>query len=413
VTFIWLLGVIVVSVVLLALGISYPKWGQLMWALLLPNLLTITYSTGKAVYGRTIAPFNLKLSEYVRSPDYKKKVGFLAEFEEDFRHLVESITTRGEPLVIFIDDIDRCQPIKAVEIIEAINILLDTDNTVFVVGMDSRSVSASIEAKYQSIVALVADTFDRGGLTLGQKFLEKIVQINFAVPRADMEHLRAFVDTSLSSLRGGVPQVSRSIVHEIETLIRKRQDAGAELEEAVREVTGSTPQLPPQAVTEAERAIRSQSLEDSMSARRAMRDAIPYLGSNPRKIKRFINLFRLQASIANRRGLIEDGTVDLEVMSKWLLVATRWPGLPDALAADPSLRQKLIDAAAMIRQSTISYDDPSLTAQVSSYRSDARVARWVDASDLIELLSKMTKQEMDTAGVYLYLNRLTSPSRSL
>src|SRR5207245_2849825 len=49
------------------------------------------------------------LSKYIRTPDYKEKIGFLAKFEEDFGRVIEIVTDKGKwPLVVFIDDLDRC-----------------------------------------------------------------------------------------------------------------------------------------------------------------------------------------------------------------------------------------------------------------------------------------------------------------
>jgi hypothetical protein len=48
----------------------------------------------------------------------------LAQFEEDFNRVIDCVTQEGKwPLVVFIDDLDRCAPMKSVEVVEAINIL--------------------------------------------------------------------------------------------------------------------------------------------------------------------------------------------------------------------------------------------------------------------------------------------------
>ena len=75
-------------------------------------------------------------------PNYKDKVGFLTKFEKDFARIVELATGNGigrkkSKLIIFIDDLDRCKPPKAADIIEAINLFLDAEGCVFVVVMDS------------------------------------------------------------------------------------------------------------------------------------------------------------------------------------------------------------------------------------------------------------------------------------
>ena len=113
-------------------------------------------------------------------------MGFLGEFAADFERVVEAITDDGKhPLIVFIDDLDRCAPPKPTEIIEAISILLDAKYCVFIIGMDTRAVAASIEVKYKDLEDYLVDDGPGEDLPLGYHFLEKIVQFNFRVPRAN------------------------------------------------------------------------------------------------------------------------------------------------------------------------------------------------------------------------------------
>lgn len=101
IAFMWMLGVLTL-VLLKWLGAPLPGWSRLLPYIMAPPMVAAVYALGKATYRRIIAPFDLKLSEYLRKPDYRKRIGFLAEFEEDFRRVVRSITTSEEPLVIYL-----------------------------------------------------------------------------------------------------------------------------------------------------------------------------------------------------------------------------------------------------------------------------------------------------------------------
>ena len=110
--------------------------------------VTLIYAGVKDVYTRFVKPLDQRIAQYISQPNYKDRIGFLAQFKEDFSSIVEAATSEGKwPLIIFIDDLDRCAPPKPVEIIEAINLLLDAQYCVFVMGMDTRTVAGSIEAK--------------------------------------------------------------------------------------------------------------------------------------------------------------------------------------------------------------------------------------------------------------------------
>jgi len=285
--------------------------------------LVVLYILGKGVCSRLIGPFDLKIDQYVQMSSYKDRVGFLAQFEEDFKYIVNLVTERGKkPLVVFIDDLDRCTPPQPADIIEAINVLLDANHCVFVIGMDSQAVAASIEAKYKDLKECYDSSFNSTGLTLGQRFLEKIIQINFRIPRADEDLVASFVDASLG---GSLNEPKRVLeektpekeVEKISARIEAEEKEGKSLDEAVETIKKTTTEASIEAINEARmRRIATTLFENSGDVRQAINGAVPYLGSNPRKIKRFINLFRLMALIANRRGLLDRKIVRLDSLAK-------------------------------------------------------------------------------------------------
>ena len=75
----------------------------------------------------------------------------------------------GRLLVVFVDDLDRCAPENVARVLEAIRVYLDAPGLVFVIGYDPD---------------VVADAL-RGETTSGHRYLEKIVQVDHAMPRPD------------------------------------------------------------------------------------------------------------------------------------------------------------------------------------------------------------------------------------
>lgn len=51
-------------------------------------------------------------------------------------------------IVVFVDDLDRCLPESALEVLESMKLFFDLEGFVFVVGLDRRVVELAIEAKY-------------------------------------------------------------------------------------------------------------------------------------------------------------------------------------------------------------------------------------------------------------------------
>jgi len=387
--------------------------------------VTLIYASVKDVYTRFIKPLDQRIAQYIRDPNYKDRIGFLAQFKEDFSSIVEAATSEGKwPLIIFIDDLDRCAPPKPVEIIEAINLLLDAQYCVFVMGMDMRTVAGSIEAKYKDLLTYLGATDPPGKLTLGQRFLEKIIQITFHLPRADTMVVQSFIDTILTGTKENIesPPSSDNVL-EVAQLIEAEQRGGIKpLDEAAETVRQTRSDISENTLVKAKEEIRAKSFDDSQVVQDVIRQIAPFLELNPRKIKRFINLFRLQALIANRRGLLEDGAIKLDVLAKWIVISSRWPGVVDALLADEhfidhlkkareireTIRRERQNIEPENEQKLQSYDEKSYQAKLETYTINPHVKLLVDATDLTNLLNQLTDVDIQALPTYLHLTRITS-----
>jgi hypothetical protein len=74
-------------------------------------------------------------------------------------------------IVVFIDDLDRCEPSKALALLEGIKSFMDIPGFMFVLGLDPRVVSGYLDQKY-------GDAFQVDP----NEYLEKMVQLPFNLP---------------------------------------------------------------------------------------------------------------------------------------------------------------------------------------------------------------------------------------
>ena len=139
----------------------------------------------------------------------------------------------------------------------------------------------------------------------------------------------------------GGSQVSK--VLEAEELIREEEQQGKNLEQAAEDVRTSRPDIPPEASREARQNVFARTFDDDQEVRSAILQALPYLGANARKVKRFINVFRLQLLIANRRYLLEDGVIEIRTLGLWLALVGSWPEIV-YLLRDPQFASRLFDS---------------------------------------------------------------------
>ena len=81
---------------------------------------------------------------------YEKSRKTLSKFKKDLSELAQCYADGKEqkPLVIFIDELDRCRPDFAIEVLEKAKHLFNVDNIIFVLATDKTQLGHSIRAVY-------------------------------------------------------------------------------------------------------------------------------------------------------------------------------------------------------------------------------------------------------------------------
>jgi hypothetical protein len=287
--------------------------------------------------------------ELVRDPGYEGKLGFLHLVDEDMKRILAlARATPESPLVIFVDDLDRCSYTTVAQVIEALNVFLagDFDNCIFVIGMEPDLVAAQIHVAYEKLFDRLGE--ERSG-DLGWRFLEKMVQLPVALPPPS----RGGVDRYVDSILGAAAEAKIEFeavdlnddaeeVKEIEELFNnERVTTAADVRPAldrVRERAAQAAPLTPRrqaAIRKVGRKEFAQRLtEQNPEVRRMLRRLAGELPPNPREIKRFINVFRFYAYIQYWREDAGLPAPTLDGVAKLALLAVRYPHLLSALGKD-------------------------------------------------------------------------------
>ena len=146
-------------------------------------------------------------------------IGF-DERTDDIKHLKENLQdiindaikeNKSDRIVIFIDDLDRLVPEKAIELLEVLKLFLDCEHCVFVLAIDYNVVVKGAKSKYGK------DLDDEKG----KAFFEKIIQVPFTVPVANYD-LQNFIRNSLEKLdfKFNEKNGDKSIIETVTQLIR-------------------------------------------------------------------------------------------------------------------------------------------------------------------------------------------------
>lgn len=87
--------------------------------------------------------------------DYKEVREDIREFREKFAELIEEAGIKK--LVIFVDELDRCNPATILDTLEAMRLFLFSGNVSFVIGADERHVTYAIRSKFDDIEGINMD----------------------------------------------------------------------------------------------------------------------------------------------------------------------------------------------------------------------------------------------------------------
>lgn len=148
--------------------------------------------------------FNTKsLKNEFGALNYSPTQSQVDKLTRSFAKLVEKTTHEHETLVIIIDDLDRCNPESAIDLLDQIRQLLNTigsggttDNQNkrrfrFIVAMDKITLTESVAKKYEGI-----NSYD------GNRYLEKLFPFNFQIPVLVESDIYGFVMSQIRKLIG-------------------------------------------------------------------------------------------------------------------------------------------------------------------------------------------------------------------
>lgn len=128
-------------------------------------------------------------AQFVDDPRSEAARGSMARVREQLGSLIDQ-ARRGGQLVIYVDDLERCAPDRALEVCEVTSQLLSHEGVVTILVADMQTVTAAADARYPGQ--------DLGSGGAGRRYLEKIVQLQVALPPPHREHIRRL-------LRGDAP----------------------------------------------------------------------------------------------------------------------------------------------------------------------------------------------------------------
>jgi len=210
----------------------------------------------------------------------KKKFSPPKEIKE-FRNAYSSLLDAfDKPLIVYVDNLDRCSPFNAISTLEAIRLFLFLPNTAFVIAAD------------EDMIRLAVPQYHKGVSQRHQTdYLDKLIQIPVHVPRPGIVEIRAYLIMLIAQDYG---------VSDIE--LEKLRLA---LEESLK-LSWKQPQ------TSVDELLDGRDINDLAELRNRFKVAeqlapllaeSPNINGNPRIVKRLLNQVKMRRKTALRRGM--------------------------------------------------------------------------------------------------------------
>ena len=90
-------------------------------------------------------------------------------------------------VIVFIDDLDRCSPTKALEVFESIKVFLGIDGFVYIIGLSHVTISKLITVQYKE-----------SGIK-GEQYIKKIIQIPIILPEWNVKDIGTLINDLLKN----------------------------------------------------------------------------------------------------------------------------------------------------------------------------------------------------------------------
>ncbi|MFB3135351.1 MAG: P-loop NTPase fold protein, partial [Rhodospirillales bacterium] len=200
------------------------------------------------------ATLDLKALEKVaeHAKDYvHPEAAYLNQFEEALESWVKKSLGGDERLVVFIDDLDRCMPEVALQVLEALKLYLNIGNLIFVVGVDDSVIGDLVVKHYEEL-----------GLdeSKARQYLAKMFQVEVPLTPSDVQ-IKDFLASILAAnptwqeieeqaqsiFRNVIGELAEGSPREVKRLVNSAlmRGAGASMSALAHE-TGKTPPTPEQ-----------------------------------------------------------------------------------------------------------------------------------------------------------------------
>lgn len=237
---------------------------------------------------------------YLKDVDEEKNDGVVnnvRKFRKEFEQSLQNDDIKR--VVVLVDDLDRCQPERIIETLEAIKLFLSVNRTTFIIAADENVIKYSIKQKYPPL-----DDFK---VELDKEYIEKIIQLPIHIPELSSKDIQNYL-LLLVMQKYMRPETFTDMINKIEEQKRMILDTPISLEDLNKINDGKDVYC---------KDMQEECL-DVAGVILGIRQIAAYtLKGNPRQAKRFLNTFITKRQLSK---LYFEDELDMRIMAKLLVL---------------------------------------------------------------------------------------------
>lgn len=231
------------------------------------------YTEGRAI----VADVKNEFDKTIKPKDSKTPPQQIHAFRKEYEEILEVL---DKPVIIIIDNLDRCLPVNAIHTLEAIRLFLFLKNTAFIIAADEEMIKFSVAEHFKG-------SSDRHQLD----YIDKLIQVPIRVPKAGVREIRSYL-FMLYAIEAGIESTELNNLRQgLETALQQSwKDEPITRNEALA-LLGLNEDN--ELATSFERADRIAPILANS----------PIIHGNPRTVKRLLNVIKMRSKTAARRNM--------------------------------------------------------------------------------------------------------------
>lgn len=260
------------------------------------------------------------------------------------RHFDRMMKRLGRPILVVVDDIDRCRPEVVVELVRGMQTVLRSPRVVFLVLGDLDWISKAFETQHEMMKEIEVGEEH----TFGGRFVEKAFQMSLVLPSMEEDTQREFVGRILGTAEAENAEVVREYSGRYDESSGVDDHVERERKFQLEQKAVQTALAKDNVDADTQRRILSQ-----RNLRAALRNAgdkqskvvtqhrlagiARVLPPNPRQIKRIVNGITLYQEVGRIHSDIQPETDEWRKLALWIVLMTEWPTTWNRLGVYPGL----------------------------------------------------------------------------